>query len=337
MEVLYPFFVARSSKDYKTLHEKILSIIPFPYYWFWAILGGATFLITLAIFSLTTKSFTNISVFLVLFTVTAWQSIGVIWARNKMKLFGNNFIDLVEWPKADLKKRYDEQEAIIFNDKKMIASGILAVAMAYVLGADQCGFHFQGFQTILFKIVYYLAVYAFGVGFYVMIMTASAVHKIGKLSLTTNVLFSKNIQTIGILYSKFTIYAFSIYIIWVIFEMLTPLRLSSLNRTILFVIFAVLLCAYFILPQYSIHQLMLRTKMKKIRIFSSKLRDVADETFKNPTDENVLSLNDLLDIQHQLDKMNEWPFSFYEILHIALIIVIPLTVLTLEVMHGVLK
>jgi hypothetical protein len=176
-----------------------------------------------------------------------------------------------------------------------------------------------------------------GIGLYVMIMTASAVHKIGSLPLTANVLFSKDIQAIGILYSEFTIYAASIYITWVIFLISTPLRLPSQERTIGFLIFAVLLCAYFVLPQHGIHEMMVRTKREKTDIFSSQLRAVASDTFKDPNDVNVLSLTDLLDIQYRLDEMSEWPFSFYEILHIGLITIIPLIVLSLELLPGVIK
>jgi hypothetical protein len=254
-----------------------------------------------------------------------------------MKLFEDTFINIVEWPKEDMKKLYGRQVAIIFDDKKMIIVGICAVIIAYVMGADHYGFPFQGFLNIFFKIIYYFAIYTMGIGLHVMIMTASAVHKIGRLPLTANVLFSKDIQAIGILYSEFTIYAASIYITWVIFLISTPLKLPSLERTIGFLIFAVLLCAYFVLPQHGIHEMMVRTKREKTDIFSSQLRAVASDTFKDPNDVNVLSLTDLLDIQYRLDEMSEWPFSFYEILHIALITIIPLIVLSLELLPGAIK
>ncbi|MCX6676399.1 MAG: hypothetical protein NTU95_00450 [Methanothrix sp.] len=337
MENLLQFRWARSSQDHETHLERASSIIPFPYYWAWTIFGGVSSIISFAVLLFFERSYAFIWVFLVLSALTAWQSIGVVWAHKKMRLFINTLIHLVEWPEEKIKKRYEEQTAIIFDDKKLIASGIFAVILAHLLGVDYFGFSFQIFPNIIFKVIYYLAVYTLGIGLYVMIMTASAVHKIGDLPLTANVLFSRDMQAIGILYSKFTIYASSIYIIWVIFQMLTPLQLSPLERTLLFVFFAVLLCTYFILPQYGIHQMMVRTKQKKIDAFSSHLSALADVTFVNPTDENIISLNDLLDIQRQLDKLSEWPFSFYEILHIILITVIPLIVLAFEVIRGVIN
>jgi hypothetical protein len=41
-------------------------------------------------------------------------------------------------------------------------------------------------------------------------------------------------------------------------------------------------------------------------------------------------LKNLLQIQNKIDKMSEWPFSSYEILHIVLIVIIPLVIVGLE-------
>ena len=341
MRSFHQIQAAVSSKDRKMHLERILSIISFPYHYGGIILGIASFLISFAILLFFEKTYPLIWIFLMLSALISLQSVGVIWARNKMKLFEDTFINIVEWPKEDMKKLYGRQVAIIFDDKKMIIAGICAVIIAYiiayVLGADHYGFPFQGFLNIFFKTIYYLAIYTMGIGLYVMIMTASAVHKIGSLPLTANVLFSNDIQAIGILYSEFTVYAATIYITWVIFLILTPLKLPTHERTIGFLISAALLCTYFVLPQHGIHEMMVRTKREKTYTFSSQLRAVANDTFKDPNDVNVLSLTDLLDIQYRLDEMSEWPFSFYEILHIALITIIPLIVLSLELLHGATK
>jgi hypothetical protein len=167
-------------------------------------------------------------------------------------------------------------------------------------------------------------------------MTASAVHKIGHFQLNSDALFSRDMQDIGILYSKFTAYSAIIYIIWTFFWSSVPCRLPPQHRTLLFVSFAVILLAYFVVPQYGIHRLMVRTKGVKTDAFLQRLKMEAENAFKEPTDENMQALDDLLEIQHKLDKLSVWPFGFYEILHIALITVVPLMVLTLELMHGAL-
>lgn len=114
--------------------------------------------------------------------------------------------------------------------------------------------------------------------------------------------------------------------------MSTPLRLSSTNKIVWFSSFAILLAAYFILPQYSVRQILIKTRKERLEIFTSKLGAKAEETLRNPTSENTECLKNLLDVQSQLDEISEWPFGSYEVAHIALIIIVPLIVVVLEIM-----
>ena len=82
---------------------------------------------------------------------------------------------------------------------------------------------------------------------------------------------------------------------------------------------------------------MIKTKRDKLKIFSSALREKADEALKNPINENALRLKNMLDIQCHLDEMCQWPFGSYEVLHITLIIIIPFAVVALEIIFGVIK
>ena len=118
MLYLHQIQLAVSSKDRKMHLERILCIISVPYYCGGIILGGASFLISFAILLFFEKSYQLIWVFLMLSALISLQSVGVIWARNKMKLFEDTFINIVEWPKEDMKKLYGRQVAIIFDDKK---------------------------------------------------------------------------------------------------------------------------------------------------------------------------------------------------------------------------
>jgi hypothetical protein len=85
--------------------------------------------------------------------------------------------------------------------------------------------------------------------------------------------------------------------------------------------------------------MMIETKKEKLVIFSSRLKDKAEEAIRNPIRENasILILKSMLDIQCQLDEMCRWPFGFYEILHIVLIVIIPLIVLVLEIKFAIIK
>ena len=83
--------------------------------------------------------------------------------------------------------------------------------------------------------------------------------------------------------------------------------------------------------------MMISTKKDKIEIFSTQLRAALDESFEVPTRENASSLRDMLSLQNQLNQISEWPFGRYELLQIALIIIIPLIVVLLEISLGIIK
>ncbi|MCX6676398.1 MAG: hypothetical protein NTU95_00445 [Methanothrix sp.] len=323
---------------HKTHLERAISVLPLPYNWAGASVGALFFLNSIIIMALLEKSFAHITSYFILSTLIAQQIIIVVWAHEKILNLRDIFIYIIELPALEVARWHESQELDIFNDRRMILTGVSTTIIAIKLGLDQLGFTSQPYYSYVFvKIYYYLAHYLMGAGLYVLIATALVVYNMGKLPLRVNVIISKNIRFKGVLYSKFTLCSASVYIAWGLFHLSTPLKLSTLPSILWFSSFAILLCAYFILPQYSIHQMMIKTKKEKLKIFSAYLRDNAEEALLNPTKENASRLKNMLDIQCQLDEMCQWPFGSYEVLHIALIIIIPLVVVILEIIFGIIK
>ena len=324
--------------SHETHLERIISVIPLPYYWAGTFAGEVLFLISVIILTFFEKSFEYIISFFILSTLIALQIVFVVWAHEKIRFLRDIFIDMIELPREEILKWYEGQEANIFNNEKMVLTGVSITVFAHLLGLDNLGFHPESSYVLNFIMLYYfLAHYVMGASLYILVATAFMVYKMGKLPLRVNVLLSKNIQFKGVLYSKFTLCAACVYLIWGFFHMSAPSGLSTLQSKLWFSSFAVLLCAYFILPQYSLHQMMIETKKEKLGMFSSRLKDKAEEAIRNPTRENASSLKNMLDIQCQLDEMCKWPFGYYEILHIVLIVIIPLIVVALEIKFGVIK
>lgn len=228
--------------------------------------------------------------------------------------------------------------AIVFDVKKMIASGVVMVIYEHSVALDQFGFTFHSFYSYaILEVDFILAQFLMGIGLYLLLLTGLMVYRISKLPMNINVLLSKNLQIKGLLYSKFTICAASIYAVWGCFNLSTPAKLLTSWRISEFSFFAFLLLAYFILPQYSIHLMIIKTKKEKLEMFSKRLMDDAKEAFNSPTKDNISSIRDFLDIERQLDEMCVWPFGSYEVLHIALIVIIPLMVVLLEIIFGIIK
>lgn len=345
MEAPYEIYGAGDSRDKsfsaqkgqsKITHlEKLVSLIPVPYYMGWILLAAAFFSISYLVLRMFEESFTYIGAFLIISAIIALEGTAISWAHNRIKSFENVLINIVELPRAAIIESYKMQEAEIFNDIKMVVFATIFIAFVHISSIDYHAVSFNSsISDILFKSGYYFAVYIEGAGLYILIMTAWSVHKIGKLPLKVNALFS-DFHAVGILYSKFTIFAASVYVVWGFFHMIVPPQFSSLQIILWFSGFAVILLAYFILPQYSIHKMMTSTKKEKIEMFSSQMRAALDESLETPTKENASYLTDMLSVQNQMNQMCEWPFGSYEILHIAMIIVIPLVVILLEIIFGI--
>lgn len=348
MEAHYKIFGTENSQDKgllaprecpkKTHIEKLISLIPVPYYLGWVLFAIAFLSISYLILMLFEESLRFFAAFLIISVIIALEGTAISWAHSRLKSFEEVLINIVDLPADIIAKSYEKQEEdIIFNDIRLITFALVFILFVHISGIDYHAISFNSsFSNAIFNIGYYFAVYLEGAGLYIMIMTAWTVHKIGALPLQISAIFS-DFHAIGILYSKFTIFASSVYVIWGFFHMIVPPQFSSLQMILWFSGFAVLLFAYFILPQYSIHQMMISTKKEKIEIFSSQLRAALDESFGSATKENAEYLRDMLSVQNQLNQMSEWPFGGYEILHIALIIIIPLIIVILEIVFGFIK
>jgi hypothetical protein len=315
-----------------------MQAVAHPSRWECALVGILFFLISIISLLIFERSFAYVGVFLILSFLIAWQSIVIFWTHKKIISFQDILIEIVELPLAEIKRWYEGQELRIFHDKKLFLAGFAMILISHALGLDDNGIYYQSMElNILIYAYYYLAVFIVGIGLYIVLMTGFMVSQIGRLPLDINIIISKKIQSIGVLYSKFTICAASVYITWGIFHMLTPTQYSSFKMIVWYAFFGILLILYFVLPQYGIHRMIIETKNQKVKAFSYKLRAVAEKAFADPIKENVSCLRSMFDIQRQLDEMSEWPFGSYEVVHISLIVIIPLTIVLLEIMLGIVK
>lgn len=313
--------------------ERCMSILPLPCYMGWLVAGTIIFVGSIIILDIFENSFLYLEFFLLLSFIMTWQSIIIIWSYDKIKYFKDILIEIVDMPRDEITRRYNDQQMIIFDDKKMALCGLLIVILSHLLNLDNNGIPFySNIPRYFIYVIYYIDCYILGAGFYVMIMTAFSVNKIGSLPLNIKVIFSKKVQIIGVLYSKLTLLAASVYILWGIFHIMTPTKFSSPHMVAWFGIFAIFIIIFFTLPQYGIHQMMVRIKIEKTERFSRMLRLKLHETFENPTEKNSTCLKNLLQIQNKMDKMSEWPFSSYEIIHIVLIVLVPLMIVGLELL-----
>lgn len=314
---------------------RLISKIPGPYYIGWASISMALLLISFLILLRFENSFHYLDVFCIISAIITMEGIIISWAHKKWNVFQDILLAIVDLPREEIVNLGQKQAADIFNNLKMMGFALFFILFVHLIGID---YHDLSFESDLsyfaFKFAYYLAVYLEGAGLYIMIMTALAVHNIGSMPLRVDALYS-DFHAIGIIYSKFTICAAMVYIVWGFFIIVVPPQFSSLQMIAWFSSFALVLFAYFLLPQYSIHKMMISTKIDRFELFSSQMRAAMDGPLEVPTDENVSRLKDMLMVQDKLNKMSEWPFGWRELLYIAVIIIIPLIVILLEIALGI--
>lgn len=323
-------------KDINQMHlVRLISIIPGPYYLGWALISTAILLVSFLILLWVEKSLLYLDVFCIISIIIAMEGLIISWAHDKWDSFQDVLIGIVDLPREDIVKLSQKQAAEIFNDTKMIAFALLFILLVHLVGVDYHGLSFgSDISYFAFMSAYYLAVYLEGAGLYILIMTALAVHNIGLLPLRVDALYS-DFHCIGMIYSKFTICAAMVYIVWGFFQIVIPLQFSSFQMIAWFSGFAIILFAYFLLPQYSIHKMMISTRKERFEFFSSQLRAAMDGPLEVPTDENVSQLRDMLMVQDKLNKMSQWPFGWRELLYISVIIIIPLIIILLEIALGI--
>ena len=313
---------------------RLISMIPGPHYVAWTLISIAIFLVSFFILLRFERSFVYMDTFCILSIIIAMEGIIISWAHDKWDSFQDILLGIVDLNREDIIKLSQKQAAEIFNNPKMIAFALLFILFVHLIGVDYHDLSFASDASYFaFKSAYYLAVYLEGAGLYILIMTALAVHNIGLLPLRLDALYS-DFHSIGTIYSQFTICAAMVYIVWGFFQIIVPPQFSSIQTIVWFSGFALVLFAYFLLPQYSIHKMMISTKKERFELFSSQMRAAMDGPFEVPTDENVSRLKDLLLVQDKLNKMSEWPFGWRELLYIAVVILIPLILILLEIALG---
>jgi hypothetical protein len=316
---------------------KLISLIPVPYYLGWPLVSLVFLLISSIILVLFEDKMMHIDAFFIVSAIIAMEGTIISWAHHRIASFEDILILIVDLDRDEVSKAWRRHEAEIFDDKGMLVFSIAFILFVHIAGID---YHLLSFDShlsfISFKIGYYFAVYLESAGLYILILTALTVYKFGEYPLRIDSLYS-DFNSIGILYSKFTICAAVVYVVWGFFHIIVPPQFSSMQMILWFLSFAFLLFAYFLLPQYRIHRMMISTKREKMDLFSSQMRAVMDGSLEIPTKENANYLKDMFVVQEKLKQMSEWPFGTKEILYLVLIIIIPLVVVLLEIALGIIN
>jgi hypothetical protein len=89
--------------------------------------------------------------------------------------------------------------------------------------------------------------------------------------------------------------------------------------------------AFFVVPQYRIHKLMVQEKHIRLKAFSTYLEASVNECLHQPSKEKLDHLKGLFELKEHLSQMHEWSFRTRSISQLISVLLIPLLLVILEV------
>jgi len=234
------------------------------------------------------------------------------------KLLDQSPDDTVNWCQSELKS--------IFNDKWMISSG-LALTIIYLPITMQGGFFPKALPSqMVFLITMAAMSFMGGAMLSVMFGITRFLWKFGQEKCLKILLFSDptaNITSVGNLLGKMAIYLMVVYFITVL--SMIPVKIDTVSMILAFV-FAIVVVAFFIIPQIKIHDIMVKSKYKRISTLSPIVEQALEALHLEPTKENARHIQHLFDIHRGLNEVDEWPFNHRLLLSVVGSIVVPLIV-----------
>lgn len=318
-----------------SLPQRLLRSIPLPLWlaWliFWQVLFLLDYLFTWRIDdgSAYTLVFASLNLFFASLCI-----IMMYCSKILIRLFSHltKFIDedrptLIAWYTNKLKQSYEGAWPVI--------SGIVISAMVIISIFPLIDQLTPAINYIFYYRLSYLALGFFFLGvalwaqLQVTLLPIELTRK--KLKVSINQFAGNGLQALGSSYLKMSM-AISVSFILIV---MTAIAAPFENNMIVLIwlgIAALLIFAFFLLPQVGIHRVMVSEKTNRMAGFTQHLEETMDKTLKDPSAENMQRLKELFEVQNHLKGMNEWPFDLTSIWQLLTALIIPIILAAIEIL-----
>lgn len=152
-----------------------------------------------------------------------------------------------------------------------------------------------------------------------------------KLKVSINQFAGNGLQALGSSYLKMSMAISVSFILIVLTSVITPFE-NNIIVLIWLGVAAILIFAFFLLPQVGIHRVMVNEKTNRMAGFTQHLEETMDRTLKDPSAENMQRLKELFEVQNHLKGMNEWPFDLTSIWQLLTALIIPIILAAIEIL-----
>jgi hypothetical protein len=330
------------------LHIRLISKIPFPYPVTWlaiGLTGGGVAYLTVLLSGGTLQWILGLA--LGYAAVVVFAGTAIIWVWNSLNRLLTPMLHFIALPRAEIVAWHFKQMRAIFNTSGMTLTGLTVV----VLGMASFVFQCQWFSwpvvwfgtdlanlvvVVVASTVFWLA----GTALWMLVRLALMVITLSKLPLILRAFQDPvcGICVLGRLFLRISLILVSGYTLMAVTAMyLSPFRcLPSQSHFVLgwLAFGAVIVLAFFIVPQYGIHVAMVRAKHEKLHVLAAYLSSTFEEVISNPKPERTEHVEKLVELHSYLNKMPEWPFDTKVFASVISAIILPVGLAVLQMLCG---
>lgn len=317
----------------KSFSEKLVSIFPFQYYISWTIIG-INFFSFFYLFQIIYDESMLIIPVLILSYLIAIQNIVIIWGSKSLENLYYSLETFVDLESSKLEDFYKSSLTHILDSKKSSISGFfVGIGVVITVLISSHPEINSLYIALAFYLIVYITAFFMGSGLYFMFTTAKFISDISKLKIKVSIYQhpSKSLNSTGKIFLKFFYLAsFIVYIPWLLALYFSPWELNLITLSWFFVI-GIISILYFIFPQYTIHKIMVKAKRDKENEVGNYL-DLFDNKYTlNPSPMNINLLNELNQLKETIKSMDEWPFDIMSALSTISAIILPLTLILIQI------
>ena len=191
----------------------------------------------------------------------------------------------------------------------------------------------QPFLQVLWVAYLIIGFFILGYGLWAMLNVAIIPLQLArfKMKVSLNQIQGIGLQALGTAYFKMALSISVSFLILILMVIASPL---SGETTVLAweIVAAVIIFSFFLLPQLGVHNIMALEKKKSLTKLAVPLEEAIQQSVNSPTSENMMRLKELLELQHHIKSMNDWPFNVNTLWQLLTALLIPLLLAVLEIL-----
>jgi hypothetical protein len=313
--------------------EKLVSKVKLPRWLsliiFWELLLLGDFVISYLIL----KSYDDFMLMAAFSAFFASICLNINYCKNTLLRFYpilKNFIDL---PDLELHNWFHLKMKEAYAGKWPLLAGFLicsvAIASIYPMIVEISS---EELFLVIYRAAFLgLGFFFTGIGVWALVSIISLSNQVAKYKVKVSVYQNSenSIMAMGSVFFRMALAIAIPYSMIVLVAILSPFGNSVIVLAWLGIA-ALLVFAFFLLPQIGVHNVMTQEKQQRLQAFAFHIESAMEDSLKNPNSENMRRLRELFELQNHINNMNEWPFNTNAIWQLITALLIPLLLAIIE-------